>query len=202
MPKRIVRLSSVVGRDHVRRAMNDLLKHLPSDIVVHIGYFGGLDETLRKDQISRFITLMNEYGAWNEIKTNHKEPTFLILDQLAHTPIHRQNPVESHHSSVVDIEFFYVTKRLKRKNVPIIMLGAISVRPNWTLPPWIAQWIRSSSFDWPAAARYRCIYPWTTHNLMRLHACTKMAMNRLTEVFVKLIEHGFFDSRMVAESAI
>ena len=183
--------------------MNDLLKHSSPDIVVHIGYYGGLDETLRKDQISRFTTLINEYGVWNEIKTNRKEPTLLTLDQLAHTPIHTQTPVESHRASVVDIEFFYVAKRLKRQRVPIIILRAISDRSDWILPPRMAQGIRTkSSSDWPAAACYLCIHPWTLRNLMRLHACTKMAVNRLAEVFVKLIDHGFSPSRMIAEFAI
>ena len=198
----IVLFESGPGTVHAAKAAHALIDAYRPRLVVSSGFAGGLDLRLRRYDLVVADSLVNSTGSeitldpaalvpWlNEVPNLHRG-RLLTFNRIVRLSEEKRQLGEQHQALAVDMESFAVVEVCRQREVPVLVVRAISDAVDDELPPDIGNLLSRKTFAGQLGAAVGSVFrrPGAAKDLFKLHQTALEASGRLAKFLAKLCTH-------------
>ena len=198
----IVLFESGLGTVRAAKAAHALIDAYRPRLVVSSGFAGGLDPRLRRYDLVAADSLINATGSeitldpaalvpWlTEVPDLHCG-RMLTLDRIVRLSEEKRQLGERHQALAVDMESFAVAEICRERNVPLLVVRAISDALDDELPPDIGHLLSRKTFAGQLGAAVGSVFrrPGAAKDLVKLHQAALEASGRLARFLAELCTH-------------
>jgi adenosylhomocysteine nucleosidase len=195
----VVIVESGPGRSRAAKAAHALIDAYRPRLVVSSGFAGGLDPSLRRydliaadsvvDAESHEITFdSTALAPWLEELPNLHRGRLLTVDHIVRLSEQKQRLGERFQALAVDMESFAVAEVCRDRQIPLLVVRAISDAVDDELPPDIGHLLSRKTFAGQLGAAVGSLFrrPGAAKDLFNLHQTALEASGRLAKVLIKL----------------
>jgi adenosylhomocysteine nucleosidase len=180
-----------VGKERAVEVFSALLEEHRPTHVIHLGYAGGLDPTLRAGTVLDIQWVIDGKGGAYALENgrprisdgplqNHTHATLLTMEHLIHSVPEKTMLFAQHRAGAVDMETFHVADLAARRGLHLRMLRAVSDPASMAIPAAAEEWIRPDGTDnVPAAIWHLITHPWKIPTTLRLARNVSLAGHNL-----------------------
>lgn len=186
-----------MGGGRVRAVVVPLLQQHRPDLIVLLGFAGGLAPGLDVGTIRPITWVINEHSQVFQLgqpdnpvvpqrpdggQERDADRSLLTLDTVAGSPASKQQRFQRHRCAAVDMETFHVADLAAQHRVPLAVLRAIYDPDQMSLPPQSSNWVTLDGRARIApAVWYLLTHPWALPSLLRLQRNCNLAGQRLAD---------------------
>jgi len=190
---------SGVGGNRAIDTLNGLIDSHSPDLIMHVGFAGGLDPTLAAGDVMRVRHVLNSDGAILSLgvgpPTTHDQSderssmhSLLTLNSVVDSPESKKLMFDQYNASAVDMETYYTASLDKERDIACLSIRAISDPADMALPAAALEWIKPDGTpDMAKVMSYVATHPWVTPTLMKLQGYATAAARKLAEAVQLLL---------------
>ena len=191
--RRLVAAVTGVGRERAVEVVNTLLEEHHPGRIIHVGFAGGLDPSLRAGTVLNVRWVIDGRGAAYSVNNDVPQATrdiperpqgacLLTADQLVHAVADKQALYARHRATAVDMETFHVARLAHQRGLHLTMLRAISDAATMAIPREAAGWVKpDGSENVGAAILHLLTRPWKIPMTVRLGRNAHLAGENLAK---------------------
>ena len=172
-----------MGQRATADALREVAKRFDGAWVIHAGFAGGLDPSLRTGDVIEARWIVNETGsiatlshalpviARDDDGANSRDPkqTLITVDRVISSVAQKRALWESSRAGAVEMESFHAAVLAAELGLPLTVIRAVSDEASVTLPAEAVNWVRPDGVtDTFAAARFALTHPWRIPQLIKL----------------------------------
>jgi nucleoside phosphorylase len=172
-----------MGQRATTDALRDVAERFDGAHVIHAGFAGGLDPSLRTGDVIEARWILGEGGMVATLSdglpriarddagssSRDSKQTLITVDRVIDSVAKKRSLWESSRACAVEMESFYAAALAAELGLPLTVLRAISDEATVALPAQATNWVRADGVtDTFAAARYALTHPWRIPQLIKL----------------------------------
>jgi len=201
--REIVLIESGPGCQRAAKATHALIDAYRPRLVVASGFAGGLDAKMRRHDLIVADSLLDAQSGeialdpaafvpWLAEVQNIHCGRLLTLDRIVRLRDEKRRVGDQHQALAVDMESFAVAKVCQERDVPVLVVRAISDAVDDELPPDIGYLLSRKSFAGQFGAAMGSVFrrPAAVKDLFQLHQSALEASGRLAKFLAKLAERS------------
>ncbi len=198
----IVLFESGPGTVRAVKAAHALIDAYRPRLVVSSGFAGGLDPGLRRYDLVAADSLVNSAGReitldpaalvpWLTEVPNLHRGRMLTFDRIVRRSEEKRQRGEQHQALAVDMESFAVAEVCHAREVPVIVVRAISDAVDDELPTDIGHLVAQKTFAGQLGAAVGSVFrrPGAAKDLFKFHQTALEASSRLAKFLAELCTH-------------
>jgi adenosylhomocysteine nucleosidase len=199
----VVLVESGLGRPRAAKATHALIDAYRPRLVVSSGFAGGLDGRLKRYELIAADSLVSAEGGeitldpapiapWLKEVSDLHRGRLLTLDRIVRTSEEKRLLGEKHRALAVDMESFAVADVCRERNVPFLVVRAISDAVTDELPKDIGHLLSRKTFAGQLGAAVGSVFrrPAAAKDLFKLHQSALESSARLAKFLAKLVERS------------
>jgi adenosylhomocysteine nucleosidase len=200
--KDVVSIESGPGSQRAARATNALIDAYRPRLVVASGFAGGLDPRVGRHDLIAAESLINVEGheltldpaavaPWLDEVPNLHRGRLLTLDRVVRLREEKRQLGRQHQALAVDMESFAAAEVCRGREIPVLVLRAISDAVDDELPPDIGHLLSRTSFAGQLGAAVGSVFrrPAAVKDLFNLHQNALACSGWLAKFLARLCTH-------------
>lgn len=188
-----------LGCRRALEVLEALLEEKPISAILHIGFAGALDPTLRAGQVVQVGRLINTRGQILDLarhglvvpkplvppdsavqQENPSDLAMISVDYLVATPQAKRQLRQQTGAALVDMESFAVVRSAMERNIPIAVIRAVSDTAKTAVPSSATNWVNpDGSHNLPRILQHLALRPWLIPATLRLAQHARQAARNL-----------------------
>lgn len=171
-----------MGQRATTDALRDVAERFDGAHVIHAGFAGGLEPSLRTGDVIEARWILGDAGAVATLGeglpriarddgSNSRDPkqTLITVDRVISSVAQKRVLWESSRAGAVEMESFHAAALAAELGLSLNVLRAVSDEASVALPPEAVNWVRADGVtNTFAAARYALTHPWRIPQLIKL----------------------------------
>ncbi len=199
----VVLFESGPGSVRAAKAAHALIDAYRPRLVVSSGFAGGLDPGLRRYDLVVADSLVKADGSeitldqtalapWLTDLPDLHRGRLLTFDRIVRRSEEKRQLGEQHQALAVDMESFAVAEVCRARNVPVLVVRAISDAVDDELPKDIGHLLAQKTFAGQLGAAVGSVFrrPGAAKDLFKLHQAALEASGRLARFLAQLVERS------------
>jgi adenosylhomocysteine nucleosidase len=198
----VVLVESGPGIVRAAKAAHAMIDAYRPRLVVSSGFAGGLNTTVKRYDLVAADSLVNAAGTeitpdlaalvpWLTEVPNLHRGRMLTFDRIIRLSEEKRLLGEKHQAFAVDMESFAVAEVCREREVPLLVVRAISDAADDELPPDIGHLLSRKSFAGQLGVAVGSVFrrPGAAKDLFKLHQTALEASGRLAKFLAQLCTH-------------
>jgi adenosylhomocysteine nucleosidase len=195
-------MESGPGRARAAKAAHALIDAYRPRLVISSGFAGGLDSSLKRYDLIAADSLIDAEGHEIALDPGSLVPRLdetpnlhrgrlLTVDRIICLSEEKRQLGMQHQALAVDMESYAVAEVCRQREVPLLVVRAISDTVDDELPPDIGRLLSQKSFAGQLGAAVGSVFrrPSAAKDLFNLHQTALEASGRLAKFFAQLCTH-------------
>lgn len=196
---KIVAAVTGIGAARATSTFHRIVRSHKAQLVINIGFAGGLDPALITGDVVNFRCILNGRGKiirfsdgvpYVAVDDGHRETyhTLVTSSKLVFSTEKKERLLKRHRAGAVDMESFAIAEAAAMSEVRLMVIRAISDAAHEHLPKESELWINEDgSTNKRAVTRYLATHPWKFGDIMHLGKEAKLAGRKLADRVKKIV---------------